>query len=99
MPVTRTNRARNTAKAALSTLVSTAHAPVHDVGEQRGQRHPGELIPVEEREAEQKGLPNVVERHDHQADERQQQQKTYHALSSPVSEVGALFVKRALSAI
>src|ERR1700684_3368993 len=47
---------------------------IHDPDQERRDRHPGELIPIEEREAEQRWVLEIVERHPQQADERQQQQ-------------------------
>src|SRR6185437_2462461 len=48
-------------------------AAIDQPDQQRGDRYPGELVPIEEGKAEQRGLQEIVERHPQQADKRDQQ--------------------------
>src|SRR5262249_6743536 len=51
--------------------------------QERGDRHPGELVPIEEGKAEQRGLMEIIEGNPEQTDERQQQQ--YPQRRTPIS--------------
>src|SRR4051794_41908811 len=65
-------------RATPSTECFTARSPdlaEDDPGEQRRDRHPRELVPVEEREAEQLGLLVGVQRHPQEPDERRHEQQ------------------------
>src|SRR5439155_20062730 len=48
--------------------------PIDQPDQQRTDRDPRQLVPIEERKAEQRRLRGIVERHPQQADKRQQQQ-------------------------
>jgi hypothetical protein len=48
---------------------------VNDVNEERGNRDPEELVPIEERKSEQMRLTGVVERYPQQGDNGHQQEK------------------------
>src|SRR5712675_978922 len=74
MTVTRAKKNRNTASAVLSTSVLMGVRPVCEPGQQRGDRHPGELIPIEERESEEHRIIEIVEGHPQQPDIRQEQE-------------------------
>src|SRR5258705_12767551 len=72
MIVTRAKKNRNTASAVWSTSVFMGVRPVGNPRQKRSYRHPAELIPVEEREAEQHGVMEIIERDPQQPDERQE---------------------------
>jgi hypothetical protein len=59
--VTSTKKKTKTASAVVLSSVVIAHAPVGDPGQESGNRHPGELIPVEEWETEENRVVKVVE--------------------------------------
>jgi hypothetical protein len=79
----------NTANAVVSTLVIMGVGPVGDPRQKRGHRYPGELIPVKEREAEQDGIVEIVERNPQQPDERQQEKPeimmSIHVVASTIT--------------
>ena len=72
----------------LRSLVGGALA-VDQPDQERGDRHPRQLVPIEERKAEQRRFLEIVERHPQQADKGQQQQDPHGANSSfgPATDV------------
>src|SRR6185437_206197 len=68
-------------------------AAIDQPDQQRGDRYPGELVPIEEGKAEQRGLQEIVERHPQQADKRDQQ-KSPHGRAPVLADVArpALFL-------
>src|SRR4029077_1674181 len=52
-------------------------AAIDQPDQERGDRYPRKLVPIEERKAEQRGLGEIVEGHPEQADERDQQQNPH----------------------
>src|ERR1700722_6592899 len=57
-------------------------APINEPDQQRADRHPCQLVPIEKWKPEQLRLQEVVERHPQQADKRQQQQNPHWANST-----------------
>src|SRR3954451_7175958 len=84
-------------RATPSTECFTARSPdlaEDDPGEQRRDRHPRELVPVEEREAEQLGLLVGVQRHPQEPDERRHEQQVPEprrgGAAAPLAHLAAL---------
>src|ERR1022692_1201644 len=48
-------------------------ATIDQPDQERTDRHPGQLVPIEKRKAEQRRFLEIVERHPQQADERHEQ--------------------------
>src|ERR1700753_2739572 len=64
-------------------------APVHQPDQQRADRHPCQLVPIEKRKPEQLRIQEVIERYPQQTDKRQQQQNPHWANSTgdnPISD-------------
>src|SRR5262249_17892874 len=80
MMLTRTKNATRTERATGST--SVMDRAICQPGQNNGDWNPGELVPVEERYAENRGLPEIVERDPQQADiwNEQQQQDPHGSL-------------------
>src|SRR5580704_499272 len=57
-------------------------APIHQPDQQRADRYPCQLVPIEKRKPEQPRLQEVIERHPQQTDKRQQQQNPHWANST-----------------
>src|SRR5262249_55346365 len=63
MTVTRMKKKMKTLSAVPLISVVIAHAPIGDPGQESGDRHPCELVPVEERKAEESRLTEIEEGH------------------------------------
>src|SRR5687768_11778316 len=72
--VTSTKKKIKTDRATGLISVVILHPPIADVGQKRGQRHPGELVPIEEGEPEKLRVVMVVEGHPEEPDIGEQQQ-------------------------
>src|ERR1700737_819195 len=67
-------------------------AAIDQPDQQRTDRDPGQLVPVEKRKAEQRRFQEIIERHPQEADEGQQQQDPHRRTPAPSRQLQPAFL-------